>query len=553
MLQLGNSFSIKRLKATGATALAVALAASLFVGPLPAAAASMTITSGVATMSDISAPVLLGSSVSPLSHNMADGPVEITIRTTISDATGTEAPVVSVSHDSGQSYGFGRMTLVSGSSKNGVWERKVVIPEGAASGAWEVSLFPLSDTLGNDGTGFRTLGTVNIQAPVSDTSAPVLLGSSVSPLSHNMADGPVEITIRTTISDATGTEAPVVSVSHDSGQSYGFGRMTLVSGSSKNGVWERKVVIPEGAASGAWEVSLFPLSDTLGNDGTGFRTLGTVSISDQIQLKDLTASVPTITGNAVVGSRLLANAGAWSPSSVKLKYQWKRNGVSIKGASKSTYKLTKADAGRKITVTVTGSKSGYKSVSKTSASTSIALQSMSLASVPTITGNAVVGSRLLANAGAWSPSSVKLKYQWKRNGVSIKGASKSTYKLTKADAGRKITVTVTGSKSGYKSVSKTSASTSIALQSMSLASVPTITGNAVVGSRLLANAGAWSPSSVKLKYQWKRNGVSIKGASKSTYKLTKADAGRKITVTVTGSKSGYKSVSKTSASKKVKK
>jgi len=252
MSQLGNSFSIKRLKATGATALAVALAASLFVGPLPAAAASMTITSGVATMSDI--------------------------------------------------------------------------------------------------------------------SAPVLLGSSVSPLSHNMADGPVEITIRTTISDATGTEAPVVSVSHDSGQSYGFGRMTLVSGSSKNGVWERKVVIPEGAASGAWEVSLFPLSDTLGNDGTGFRTLGTVLISDQIQLKDLTASVPTITGNAVVGSRLLANAGAWSPSSVALKYQWKRDGVSIAGATSEAYQLVAADAGRKITVTVTGSKSGYKSVSKTSAS-----------------------------------------------------------------------------------------------------------------------------------------------------------------------------------------
>ncbi|MGP5033278.1 hypothetical protein ACTXJG_17955, partial [Glutamicibacter arilaitensis] len=85
-----------------------------------------------------------------------------------------------------------------------------------------------------------------------------------------------------------------------------------------------------------------------------------------------------------------------------------------------------------------------------------------------------------------------LKYQWKRDGVSIAGATSAAYQLVAADAGRKISVTVTGSKSGYKSVSKTSASTSIALQSMSLASVPTITGNAVVGSRLLANAGAWS-------------------------------------------------------------
>ena len=41
-------------------------------------------------------------------------------------------------------------------------------------------------------------------------------------------------------------------------------------------------------------------------------------------------------------------------------------------------------------------------------------------------------------------------------------ATKSSYKLAKADAGRKISVRVTGSKSGYVSVAKTSKAKSVA-------------------------------------------------------------------------------------------
>ncbi|MFC0422129.1 hypothetical protein ACFFHP_16515, partial [Glutamicibacter ardleyensis] len=427
------------------------------------------------------------------------------------------------------------------------WERKVTIPQGAASGAWEVSLFPLNDVMGNSGNGFLTLGIVNIESSVSDVSAPVLRNYSVSPLNHNLSDGPAEITIRATITDATGTQAPTLSVSHDSGQSYGFGSMTLVSGSAKDGTWERKVTIPQGAASGAWEVSLFPLNDVMGNSGNGFRTLGIVNILDQVELKELGAPVPEISGIAKIGSTLSVSAGTWAPSGAALKYQWERNGVSIEGATKPTYTLAITDAGQKITVTVTGSKSGYKSVSKTSAATAIPLMSLTETPVPQISGTAKVGSTLNANTGTWAPSGAALKYQWERNGVSIEGATKPTYTLAITDAGQKITVTVTGSKSGYKSVSKTSAATAIPLMSLTETPVPQISGTAKVGSTLNANTGTWAPSGAAFKYQWERNGVSIEGATKPTYTLAITDAGQKITVTVTGSKSGYKSVSKTSA------
>ncbi|MDF1488876.1 hypothetical protein [Tessaracoccus caeni] len=88
-------------------------------------------------------------------------------------------------------------------------------------------------------------------------------------------------------------------------------------------------------------------------------------------LKKMTTSpTPKISGTAKVGKTLTAKPGTWKPSGVKLGYQWYRDGKKISGATKSTYKVSKSDKGKRITVKVTGSKSGYISVTKTSGKTS---------------------------------------------------------------------------------------------------------------------------------------------------------------------------------------
>ena len=79
--------------------------------------------------------------------------------------------------------------------------------------------------------------------------------------------------------------------------------------------------------------------------------------------------VPTISGTAKVGKTLTAVPGTWAPATVKLSYQWLRDGAAIKGATSSTYTLVKADKGARLTVKVKGSKSGFTSVSKTSKET----------------------------------------------------------------------------------------------------------------------------------------------------------------------------------------
>jgi hypothetical protein len=77
---------------------------------------------------------------------------------------------------------------------------------------------------------------------------------------------------------------------------------------------------------------------------------------------------PKISGTTKVGKKLQARVGKWDKG-VKLQYLWKRNGEGIIGASKSSYKLRRADKGTKISLQVTGSKKGFASVGKTSAET----------------------------------------------------------------------------------------------------------------------------------------------------------------------------------------
>jgi len=170
---------------------------------------------------------------------------------------------------------------------------------------------------------------------------------------------------------------------------------------------------------------------------------------------------------------------------------------------------------------------------------------------PTISGTAKVGSTLTAKPSTWSPAPTKFTYQWLRNGTAISGATKATYKLTAADAGKKITVQVAGSKSAYRTITTVSTATAIPLQTLTKTPTPTISGTTKVGSTLTAKPGTWAPAPVTLKYQWLRDGKAISGATKATYKLVSADKGKKITVKVTGSKSTYQTVPKTSAAKTI--
>jgi hypothetical protein len=291
------------------------------------------------------------------------------------------------------------------------------------------------------------------------------------------------------------------------------------------------------SASGGLEVAV---------TGTGVTAAITVTL---VALEKLTSTpVPTVSGTAKVGYALAADSETWGPGTVTLGHQWYRSGVSIAGATATTYRLSAADVGKSMTVKVTGSQTGFESASKTSAATAAVAAGTLSTVTPTITGTKKVGYTLTANPGTWGPAAVTMKYQWYRSKIAITGATAKTYKLAAADLAKTMTVKATGSKTGYTGASKLSAATAAVVKGTLTAPTPTISGTRKVGYTLTANPGTWGPATVKLTYRWYRSGVAIPYATAKTYKLVSADRYDTIKVRVLGAKSGYASVAKYSTS-----
>ncbi|MDQ1126411.1 enterochelin esterase-like enzyme [Microbacterium sp. SORGH_AS 505] len=174
----------------------------------------------------------------------------------------------------------------------------------------------------------------------------------------------------------------------------------------------------------------------------------------------LTVGTPTVSGTAKVGATLTAKPGTWTKGTA-FAYQWMRDGSPIRGAVTSTHRLTAADAGTRISVRVTGTQSGYTTAAKTSAATAKVAKGTLRASTPTVTGSAKVGKTLTARAGAWTEGT-RLSYQWLNNGRAIAGATKASYSVARGDRGDRLSVRITGSLSGYDTVSRTSGAVRIA-------------------------------------------------------------------------------------------
>ena len=272
--------------------------------------------------------------------------------------------------------------------------------------------------------------------------------------------------------------------------------------------------------------------------GTGKVTLPVVSPMDLAQ--------PKLAGTAAVGNVLIASAPSSIPGTT-LSYRWMRNGVVITRATLATYTLVPADLGAAITVAVTASKNGYTTVTRTSARTAAVAKGTITPGAPTLTGKLLVGSTLTANPGSWSPVPDGFTFQWARGGVAIPGAVGRTYALATGDLAKSLTVTVTGKKSGYATVAKTSAASALVRGTFTQTPVPAVSGAARVGQTLSVAVGTWSPGPTGVSYQWNRAGRAIAGATARTYLVRPTDVDASLTVSVTGTKPSYAAVTKTSA------
>lgn len=168
-------------------------------------------------------------------------------------------------------------------------------------------------------------------------------------------------------------------------------------------------------------------------------------------------------------------------------------------------------------------------------------------------GQARSGRTVTAATTPWAPA-VALGYQWFLDGAPVAGATTASFKLSRGDIGRTLSLQVTGSAPYYAPVAASSAPVVVG-KALFRTSRPKLRGTPRAGRVLSVKIKGWKPKpakkSVKVRYQWLKNGKKIKGAKKATYRLRAKDRGKKISVRVTTKKKGYEKATRTSKKVKV--
>ena len=261
-----------------------------------------------------------------------------------------------------------------------------------------------------------------------------------------------------------------------------------------------------------------------------FFPMRTAALTDFLKTRAPEAADLTVSGEAKVGSTLIANAISWDFTST-LSYQWLRDGSNIPSAQASSYLVTESDIGKNISIKVTSSKSNFSSAF---VSSQPVLVTNPKASSAVITGSATVGSTLTATPG--ENASVQVSYRWLRAGKAITGAVTSTYTPTYLDYLKPITVTTTVTQNGFPVTTTTSNAVVIKAGTIPSSDIA-IAGSPVMAETLLLTASI--PYGTKATYQWLNEGVVIPSSTRSSYKLKATDVGKNISVRVTLTKTAY--------------
>ena len=267
-------------------------------------------------------------------------------------------------------------------------------------------------------------------------------------------------------------------------------------------------------------------------------------------------SLPSITGEATVGTSLIVNTGSWSSTQITFNIQWfscstnlSSSCVAQSGRTIGTYLITASDLTRYIRASVTAlDATGGSTVFTTLVGPVVTPPQASV--LPVITGVATPGSVLQATRGTWSGAAATGdQYQWLRctsidtsNCTVISTGSGNTYTVQNSDTGFRLAVNVivrdiTNRISG----SAKSLTTQPVLGSPTVSSTPTFTSNLYVGGTATLDRGTWSTAgNTTYLYQWQRCStqaitacLNISGATTASYLVAQLDLNQYLRVAVT--------------------
>jgi Immunoglobulin I-set domain len=251
------------------------------------------------------------------------------------------------------------------------------------------------------------------------------------------------------------------------------------------------------------------------------------------------ATAPSITSqpaNQTVTAGQTASFSLVATGTSPMSYQGRKNGVNISGATASSYTTpvtTTTDNGSAFSVVVTNS-AGSATSNNATLTVNAASTAPSITSQP---ANQTVTAGQTANFSVAAIGTSPMSYQWRKNGVSISGATASSYTTpatTSTDSGSAFSVLVTNSAGSASSNNAT-----LTVNSANVApSITTQPANQTVTVGQTATFSVLATGTGTLSYQWKKNGTNVSGATGNSYTTpatTATDTGSSFSVVVSHS------------------
>jgi subtilisin family serine protease len=249
------------------------------------------------------------------------------------------------------------------------------------------------------------------------------------------------------------------------------------------------------------------------------------------------SAAPSFTGAGTVGSTLTADPGTWSEADehMSYSYQWTAGTVPIAGATSPTFVVPDTLLGATIGLVVTGRIGPDPDAAGTAATATttvivVGTTTVVPTSLPTVTGDAVIGKTLTAVSGTWNVPNPTLSYQWVADGVPVAGATASTLKLGPSLQGKRVAVAVTATV-GEAQGTATSAAQLVkarALTKISIAdSTITTKQKAKITVTVKASRSAKETGTVVLHYgsRTKKETLHVRDKGKVTFTLPKLKRG----------------------------
>ncbi|MFB9312341.1 M1 family aminopeptidase [Nocardioides plantarum] len=160
---------------------------------------------------------------------------------------------------------------------------------------------------------------------------------------------------------------------------------------------------------------------------------------------------PSMDSLVRVGRRVTVVTSAWDPGAT-LTYRWFLDGKAVPNAYRSSYVATAFSLGKSLTVAVTGRRTGYPSVTRTSSPRTVLRGFQVPMADPTVRGNPRVGATLRAYPG--SHSNTTLRQQWYVDDRAVARATTTKFTLRPQDRSRVVRFAARWTRPGYFPVVK---------------------------------------------------------------------------------------------------